>query len=129
MPGSFTEAACQDSNVVVPPAFSLRAHLAPLDIVEYTGNAYPAEFRGNLFITSHGSWNRESGQNGRLILRLRMANGMPSQVDNFLGESSNGTLREGRWGVRPVGIRVDSNGLLTFSDDLALTVNKIGYRP
>jgi glucose/arabinose dehydrogenase len=129
MPGTFTEGACQDSNVVAPPAFSLRAHLAPLDIVEYTGNAYPAEFRGSLFVTSHGSWNRESGQVGRLILRLRMTNGMPSQVDNFLGESNNGNLREGRWGVRPVGIRVDASGLLTFTDDLSLTVNKIGYRP
>jgi len=129
MPGSFTEGTCQDPNIVVPPAFSLRAHLAPLDIVEYAGNAYPAEFRGNLFVTSHGSWNRESGQVGRLILRLRMTNGMPSQVDNFLGEANAGNLREGRWGVRPVGIRVDPNGLLTFTDDSSDTVNKIGYRP
>lgn len=129
MPGSFTEAACQDSSQVVPPAFALRAHLAPLDIVEYTGNAYPAEFRGNLFVTSHGSWNRESGQVGHLILRLHMTNGMPSQVDNFLGESNNGTLREGGWSVRPVGIRVDPAGLLTFTDDATGTVNKIGYKP
>jgi glucose/arabinose dehydrogenase len=129
MPGSFTESSCQDPNIVVPPAFALRAHLAPLDIVEYTGNAYPAEFRGNMFVTSHGSWNRESGQVGHLILRLRMTNGTPSQVDNFLGESNNGNLREGSWGVRPVGIRVDPDGLLTFTDNSTGTVNKIGYKP
>jgi glucose/arabinose dehydrogenase len=129
MPGSFTEASCQDTSMVVPPAFALRAHLAPLDIVEYTGSAYPAEYKGNLFITSHGSWNRESGQVGRLILRLHMTNGTPSQVENFLGESNGGNLREGRWGVRPVGIRVDPDGLLTFTDDASGTVNKIGYRP
>jgi hypothetical protein len=31
--------------------------------------------------------------------------------------------------VRPVSIRVDKAGLLTFSDDQSGTVNKIGYRP
>lgn len=129
MPGSFTETMCQDPNVVVPPAFALRAHLAPLDIVEYTGSAYPAEFRGNLFVTSHGSWNRETNQVGRLILRLRTTGGMPSAVENFMGESDGGALREGRWSVRPVSIRVDPNGLLTFTDDASGTVNKIGYRP
>ena len=34
-PGAFTEAQCQDANVVVPPAFELAAHVAPLDVVEY----------------------------------------------------------------------------------------------
>jgi glucose/arabinose dehydrogenase len=129
MPGAFTEAMCQNANIVVPPVFPMRAHLAPLDIVEYTGTAYPAEFRGNLFVTSHGSWNSEGSQVGRLVIRLRMTNGMPTAADNFLGELSGGNLREGRWAVRPVSIRVDPAGLLTFSDDATGTVNKIGYRP
>jgi glucose/arabinose dehydrogenase len=129
MPGSFTEAMCQNASMVVRPAFAMRAHIAPLDIVEYTGTVYPAEFRGNLFVTSHGSWNRESNQVGRLILRLRTTNGMPTAAENFLGELSGGNLREGQWGVRPVSIRVDPEGLLTFSDDNTGTINKIGYRP
>jgi glucose/arabinose dehydrogenase len=128
-PGGFTEARCQDANVIVPPAFTLRAHLAPLDLVEYNGTAYPAEFRGNLFVASHGSWNRESGQVGRLIIRLRMGANGPTQADNFLGESMGGQLREGQWSIRPVSIEVDPAGLLTFSDDATGTVNKIGYRP
>jgi glucose/arabinose dehydrogenase len=131
-PGGFTEARCQDPTVVVPPTFVMGAHLAPLDVVEYGGTAYPAEFRGNLFATSHGSWNRDNtrGQVGRLIVRLRMgSNGMPTQADKFLGEISAGVLREGAWAVRPVSIRVDAAGLLTFSDDASGTVHKIGYRP
>jgi glucose/arabinose dehydrogenase len=129
MPGGFTEAMCQNANLVAPPAFAMRAHLAPLDIVEYTGTAYPAEFRGSLFVTSHGSWNRESTQVGRLIIRLRTTNGMPTAAENFLGELAGDGLREGRWAVRPVSIRVDPAGLLTFSDDGTGTINKIGYRP
>jgi glucose/arabinose dehydrogenase len=131
-PGGFTEASCRDPNIVVPPVFVMRAHLAPLDIVEYVGSAYPAEYRGNLFVTSHGSWNRDNtrGHVGRLIIRLRMgSNGLPTHADNFMGEVSGGVLREGTWALRPVSIRVDGAGLLTFSDDASGTVHKIGYRP
>jgi glucose/arabinose dehydrogenase len=129
-PGGFTEAMCQDPTLVIPPVMGLRAHLAPLGIVEYTGTAYPAEFRGNFFVTSHGSWDRQIAQVGRLIVRLHLgANGLPAQAENFLGESNGGALQEGTWAVRPVSIAVDPTGLLTFSDDSTGTVNKIGYRP
>jgi glucose/arabinose dehydrogenase len=129
-PGGFTEAMCQDKNVVVPPAFALGAHLAPLDIVEYRGGGYPPEMSGDLFVTSHGSWNRESQQVGRMIIRLKMGGGGPAEAVNFLGASDGaGGLRQGDWGVRPVSIRVDNAGLLTWSDDASGTINKIGYRP
>jgi glucose/arabinose dehydrogenase len=129
-PGGFTEAMCQNTTMVVPPAFGLRAHLAPLDVVEYAGTAYPAGFGGSLFVTSHGSWDRQNSQVGRLIIRLQLGtNGMPMQADNFLGELNGGALREGAWNIRPVSIRVDPAGLLTFTDDNMGTVNKIGYRP
>jgi glucose/arabinose dehydrogenase len=129
-PSSFSEAKCQNPAVVVPPAFALRAHLAPLDIVEYRGAAYPSEYSGNLFVTSHGSWNRVGAQVGRIIIRLRMGPNGPTQAENFLGEADGaGGLREGGWTLRPVSIRIDHAGLLTFSDDQTGTVNKIGYRP
>jgi glucose/arabinose dehydrogenase len=129
-PGGFTEAMCQDKNVVVPPAFALGAHLAPLDIVEYRGGGYPAEMSGDLFVASHGSWNRESQQVGRMIIRLKMSASGPTEAVNFLGESDGmGGLRQGGWAVRPVSIRVDGAGLLTWSDDASGTINKIGYKP
>ena len=127
-PGSMTEASCQDPNLVVPPIYALRAHLAPLDILEYTGTGYPANYRGNFFITSHGSWNRENGQVGRIIIRVQPGAGMP--VSTFLGEANPaGALREGEWAIRPVSIATDPSGLLTFSDDATGTINRIGYRP
>jgi glucose/arabinose dehydrogenase len=129
-PGGFTEARCQDTSVVVPPALTLGAHMAPLDIVEYTGRGYPPELRGDLFVTSHGSWNREIGQVGRLIVRLAMGPKGPLQAQNFLGGSdgANGLL-QGTWPRRPVSIRVDKAGLLTFTDDASGNVYKIGYKP
>jgi glucose/arabinose dehydrogenase len=130
-PGAFTETMCQDSNVVVPPAFALDAHLAPLDIVEYRGGAYPAEVQGNLFVTAHGSWNREIAQVGEMIIRLKMGANGPTEAQNFLGKENAATheLTQGMWAVRPVSIRIDKAGLLTWSDDTTSTVNKIGYRP
>jgi glucose/arabinose dehydrogenase len=130
VPGAFTEAMCQDKNVVVPPAFALGAHLAPLDIVEYTGHGYPAEMRGSFFVTSHGSWDREIGQVGHLIIRLKMGANGPVEAQNFVGQSDgDGGLMQGVWGIRPCSIRVDKNGLLVFTDDGGSVVSKIGYRP
>jgi glucose/arabinose dehydrogenase len=131
VPGSYTEAKCQDRNAVVPPAFALGAHLAPLDIVEYRGGGYPADMQGDLFVTSHGSWNREIAQVGRLIVRLKMGANGPTQEQNFLGNkiAASGELSQGDWEIRPVSIRIDNAGLLTWTDDTTWTVNKIGYKP
>jgi len=129
-PGAFTEAKCQDSNAVVAPAFVLGAHMAPLDVVEYTGTGYPAEMRGNMFVASHGSWNREIEQVGRVIVRLKMGANGPTSAEPFLGQAdSAGELAQGSWNIRPVSVRVDKAGLLVFSDDGSGTVNKIGYKP
>jgi glucose/arabinose dehydrogenase len=129
-PTNYNDGVCQTTSMVVPPAFVLGAHMAPLDIVEYTGNGYPAELRGDLFVTSHGSWNREIAQVGRVIVHLKMGAAGPTASENFLGESDGaGGLLQGNWTVHPVSIRVDQAGLLTFSDDTASTVNKIGYQP
>lgn len=128
-PGAFTEARCQDPAVVVPPAFGLPAHTAPLDIVEYRGAAYPADLVGDLFVTTHGSWDRDVPV-GRTIVRLHMGPSGPTSAQNFLGaEAAPGVLAQGTWSSRPVSIRVDAAGLLTFSDDSTGTVYKIGYRP
>jgi glucose/arabinose dehydrogenase len=129
-PGAFTEARCQDASAVVPPAFALGAHMAPLDVVEYRGGGYPSEMSGDLFVASHGSWNREIAQVGRLIVRLKMGASGPTEAQTFLGQAdTSGTLLQGSWNLRPSSLRVDKAGLLTFSDDASGTVNKIGYRP
>jgi glucose/arabinose dehydrogenase len=129
-PGGYTEAKCQDRNAVVPPAFALGAHLAPLDIFEYRGAGYPGDVQGDLFVTSHGSWNREISQVGRYITRLKMGPNGPTESQIFLAATDGGTgLVQGTWSIRPVSLRVDHAGLLVFSDDGNGTVNKIGYKP
>jgi glucose/arabinose dehydrogenase len=43
----------------------LGPHVASLGLRFYTGKMFPAEYRNNLFIAEHGSWNRikKSGYN------------------------------------------------------------------
>jgi glucose/arabinose dehydrogenase len=129
-PGGFTETQCQDASVIAPPAFALPAHLAPLDVVEYRGNGYPGDMSGDLFVTSHGSWNREIAQVGRMIVRLKMGANGPTEAQTFLSQSDMaGGYAQGTWGIRPISIRVDRAGLLTFSSDASSAVYKIGYKP
>ncbi|MGH9609276.1 MAG: PQQ-dependent sugar dehydrogenase, partial [Bryobacteraceae bacterium] len=40
------------------PIASYPAHLAPMDIMFYTANQFPAHYRNGAFIAFHGSWNR-----------------------------------------------------------------------
>ena len=41
-----------------PPARKLGAHVAPLGMTFYTGDQFPAQYRNQIFIAEHGSWNR-----------------------------------------------------------------------
>ena len=41
-----------------PPITSFPAHLAPVDLMFYTGSQFPAHYRNGAFIAFHGSWNR-----------------------------------------------------------------------
>ena len=40
------------------PIASFPAHWAPLDVMFYSGDQFPAKYRGGAFIAFHGSWNR-----------------------------------------------------------------------
>src|SRR5262249_43035316 len=43
---------------MVAPSLEIQAHSAPLGLAFYTGQLFPAEYRGSLFVAYHGSWNR-----------------------------------------------------------------------
>ncbi len=40
------------------PIASFPAHWAPVDLMFYSGNQFPAKYKGGAFIAFHGSWNR-----------------------------------------------------------------------
>ena len=56
------DAYCRNSSAVIPPRFVLPPHTAPLGLVFYNGSGayeFPDQ-SGQLYVTSHGSWDRKS---------------------------------------------------------------------
>ena len=49
-----------------PPVLNLGAHVAPLGMKSYTGDQFPAEYKNNILIAEHGSWNRAKYQGARI---------------------------------------------------------------
>ena len=111
------------SKSLVPDVL-LQAHCAPLQIAFYAGTSFPTIYQGDLFVASHGSWNR-SARGGYELLRAILVNGTPSgYFEEFLSGfvNSDGTV----WG-RPVGVTTGSDGALYVSDDGSNTVWRVVY--
>ncbi len=52
---------------VVVPDVLIQPHSAPLGMAFYTGAQFPAEYRNDLFVALHGSWNRAQRTGYKLI--------------------------------------------------------------
>ncbi len=111
------------AQVTVPDVL-IQAHSAPLGIAFYTGTQFPPEYRGDLFVALHGSWNR-SQKTGYKLIRVKMRDGRATgEYEDFVTGFvvSNGQV----WG-RPVGVAVARDGALLMSDDESGTVWRIAY--
>ena len=62
-----------------PPIAAFPAHWAPVDIMFYSGKAFPKHYQGGAFIAFHGSWNRAPmPQDGYNVTFQPFVNGKPS---------------------------------------------------
>ena len=112
-----------DSSTVTAPAMKLGAHVAALGMRFYTGTKFPDEYRNQVFIAEHGSWNRIIPDGYRISL-VRMDAGKAVSYETF----AEGWLQAGlAWG-RPVDVLVMPDGALLVSDDRANTVYRISYQ-
>jgi glucose/arabinose dehydrogenase len=110
---------------VLPPVVEMQAHSAPMALAFYTGDLFPTEYRDDLFIAFHGSWNR-SEPTGYKIVRLAFENGQSAaQVEDFV----TGWLHsDGSASGRPVGLAVGADGALYISDDKGGIVYRVEHR-
>jgi glucose/arabinose dehydrogenase len=109
---------------VIVPDVLLQSHSASLDLCFYTGNMFPAEYRGHIFAAEHGSWNRER-RTGYKIVRIPIVNGKATgEYEDFV----TGFVADDRniWG-RPVGVTTAKDGSLLFTDDASGTVWRVAY--
>ncbi|MBM3771547.1 MAG: sorbosone dehydrogenase family protein [Acidimicrobiia bacterium] len=109
------------------PAQKMGPHVAPLGLAFYQGAMFPSEYRKQLFIAQHGSWNRTpaSGHTGYRIMVAKVSGSQVVGYDVF----AQGWLEQGRqaWG-RPVDILELPDGSLLVSDDRAHAIYRISYR-
>ncbi len=107
------------------PVIEFQAHTAPLGMAFYTGEAFPAEYRGDLFVAQHGSWNR-SVPVGYRLMRVRFEGGeKPVGKEVF----ASGWLRpSGRVLGRPVDVEMLPDGSLAVSDDHRGVIYRISHR-
>ena len=112
--------SCSDYTA---PALTLGAHVAALGLTFYTGGAFPAEYRNQLFVAQHGSWNR-SDKVGYVILLVRFdAGGEVVGSEVFARGWLQGQVN---WG-RPNDILQLPDGSLLVSDDQMGVIYRITY--
>ncbi|MEM7705592.1 MAG: PQQ-dependent sugar dehydrogenase [Pseudomonadota bacterium] len=114
------QAACSEFR---PPAARLGAHVAPLGMKFYVGSQFPAEYREQILIAEHGSWNRSKKSGYRLTLARLDGDEVTSYevfASGWLGDD------ESVWG-RPADLLVWDDGSLLVSDDSAGVIYRIYY--
>ena len=111
------------ANAVFPQV-EQAAHAADLGLIFYTGTMFPAKYRGAMFSTQHGSWNRTVPVGARLMVTFLKDDG------NVAGKSepfAEGWNENGYYLGRPVDVAQLADGSLLVSDDLVGALYRIWY--
>ena len=105
------------------PAQNLGPHVAALGMRFYTGSMFPSEYRNQIFIAEHGSWNRSTPIGYRVTV-VELKGNKAVSYRPF----AQGWLQGNRaWG-RPVDVLVMPDGALLVSDDEAGAIYRIAYK-
>src|ERR1700676_2090448 len=125
----FTKPGDNRCKNVIAPKVQIQAHSAPLGLAFYEGSEFPAEYRNNIFVAFHGSWDR-SVSTGYKVVRVELAEKSQPQggAEDFItGWLAPGETKKGRWMGRPVGIVFGSDGAMYVSDDAAGVIYRVTY--
>jgi glucose/arabinose dehydrogenase len=114
------------ADKVIVPDLLVEAHSATLNLCFYTGDQFPAKYKGDIFAAFHGSWNRAK-RTGYKVVRVPFdpSTGKPrGEYEDFVTGfvAPNGNV----WG-RPVGITVAKDGSLLFSEDGNGTIWRVSH--
>jgi len=112
-----------DAPDFTPPALKLGAHIAPLGVLFYTGQQFPAAYRGSMLIAEHGSWNRSEPVGYRLV-HVTLNGSEVERQEVF----ASGWLRNEQVSGRPVDLEQLPDGSVLVSDDEAGAIYRIRYQ-
>jgi glucose/arabinose dehydrogenase len=110
---------------VIVPDVLLQPHNASLEFTFYQGEKFPAEYKGDIFASEHGSWNK-TVRSGYEVIRVPLhQTGHPTgEYEDFL---TGFVLPDGQvWG-RPVGMTQAPDGSLLVSDDGSNSIWRVSY--
>ncbi|NBP70121.1 MAG: sorbosone dehydrogenase family protein, partial [Cytophagia bacterium] len=116
----------QPCDKFTKPAQTLGPHVAPLGLKFYTGNNFPEQYRNQLFIAEHGSWNRSQ----KIGYRISTVNVKDANTATTYETFASGWLDETEqksWG-RPVDVLLLKDGSMLVSDDQAGVIYRIYYK-
>ena len=105
------------------PEMKLGAHVAALGMRFYNGNMFPAEYKGNIFIAEHGSWNKTKKSGYQVVRVVLDAKNKPVKLEPFMTGWLEG---ESFWG-RPVDVQVLKDGSMLVSDDETGAIFRVSY--
>lgn len=113
------------------PIMAFPGHMAPNDMMIYTGDQFPARYKNGALIAFHGSWNRAPlPQKGYFVVFVPLENGLPSGdweifAEGFAQEDTINSPGDARY--RPVGLAQGPDGSLYVSDSQLGRVWRIMY--
>ena len=113
--------ACED---FIKPMQNLGPHVAPLGLKFYDGDMFPEEYKGDIFIAEHGSWNRTK-KIGYRITRVKIKDNKSVGYEPFISGWLEKDINDA-WG-RPVDIVILKDGSMLISDDYANVIYRVTY--
>ncbi len=106
------------------PVWKFKAHMAPLGLRFYRGKQFSVEYKNQLFVAEHGSWNRSEPQ-GYRVVSVKFKQGKPVSEQVFI----DGWLtKDGKVLGRPVDILEMPDGSLLISDDKLGVIYRVEYK-
>jgi glucose/arabinose dehydrogenase len=115
----------RECSEFTPPVLKLGHHVAPLGMKFYTGTQFPQEYRHNIFIAEHGSWNRHQFQGARIKRVIVDEAGNQAKEEVFASGWLEG---DKNYLGRPADVFVATDGSLLVADDWAGAIYQISYR-
>lgn len=107
-----------------PPAQKLGPHTAPLGVEFYTGEMFPQQYKNQILIAEHGSWNR-SKKIGYQVSLVKLDGNRATSYEPFASGWLDKTTDE-VWG-RPVDLEHLPDGSMLVSDDFANAIYRIYF--
>jgi len=124
-----TTGRCDDAK---GPIMAFPGHLAPNDLLFYTGKMFPDRYRNGAFIAFHGSWNRApQEQKGYFVAFVPFKDGLPSGemetfADGFAGVPVVKSPNDAKY--RPMGLAQGPDGSIYVSDSEEGRIWRIIYK-